>query len=51
MPKPQDNFVELISMFSVSAGSIGVDLQDIPNEPIRFTVEIGFFFFGIDIIN
>jgi len=25
-------------MFAVSAGSIGVDLQDIPNEPIRFTV-------------
>lgn len=38
MPKPQDNFVSLTSMFAVSSGSIGVDLQDIPNEPIRFVV-------------
>ena len=38
MPKPEDNFVALTSMFAVSSGSIGVDLQDIPNEPIRFVV-------------
>ena len=25
-------------MFAVSTGSIGVDLQDIPNDPIRFIV-------------
>ncbi|CAF1622101.1 unnamed protein product [Rotaria magnacalcarata] len=39
MPKPQDNFVALTSMFAASSGSIGVDLQDIPNEPIRFTAD------------
>ncbi len=38
LPKPEDNFVSLTSMFAVSSGSIGVDLQDIPNEPIRFMV-------------
>ena len=38
LPKPQDNFVALTSMFAVSSGSIGVDLQDIPNEPLRFIV-------------
>lgn len=38
LPKPQDNFVSLTSMFAVSTGSIGVDLQDIPNDPIRFIV-------------
>ena len=26
-------------MFAVSSGSIGVDLQDIPNEPIRFVAD------------
>jgi hypothetical protein len=36
MPKPEDNFVTLTSMFAVSSGSIGIDLQGIPNEPIRF---------------
>ncbi|CAF1644495.1 unnamed protein product [Adineta ricciae] len=39
LPKPQDNFVSLTSMFAVSTGSIGVDLQDIPNEPIRFVAD------------
>ncbi|CAF3414533.1 unnamed protein product [Rotaria sp. Silwood1] len=39
MPQPQDNFVSLTSMFAVSSGSIGVDLQDIPNEPIRFVAD------------
>lgn len=29
-------------MFAVSTGSIGVDLQDIPNEPIRFIVRLNF---------
>ncbi len=36
LPKPEDNFVTLTSMFAVSTGSIGVDLQDIANQPIRF---------------
>jgi len=40
IPVPQDNFVTLTSMFAVSSGSIGVDLQTIPNEPIRFTVRL-----------
>jgi hypothetical protein len=44
LPKPEDNFVTLTSMFAVSSGSIGVDLQDIPNEPIRFVVRLKFFF-------
>lgn len=44
LPKPQDNFVTLTSMFAVSAGSIGVDLQDIPNEPIRFLVRLFYWF-------
>lgn len=44
LPKPQDNFVTLTSMFAVSAGSIGVDLQDIPNEPIRFVVWLVYWF-------
>jgi len=39
LPKPEDNFVSLTSMFAVSSGSIGVDLQDIPNEPIRFVAD------------
>ncbi len=38
LPKPGDNFVELTSMFAVSTGSIGADLQQIPNEPIVFKV-------------
>ena len=42
LPTPQDNFVSLTSMFAVSSGSIGVDLQDIPNEPIRFVVRLLF---------
>lgn len=40
LPKPEDNFVRLTSMFAVSTGSIGIDLQDIPNEPIRFVVRL-----------
>ena len=38
MPKPTDNFVELTSMFAVSTGAIGIDLQQIPNAPIIFKV-------------
>jgi hypothetical protein len=45
IPKPQDNFVTLTSMFAVSSGSIGVDLQQIPNEPIRFIVRLISLFF------
>ena len=36
IPKPEDNFVALTSMLAASSGSIGVDLQDIANQPIRF---------------
>ncbi len=45
IPKPQDNFVTLTSMFAVSSGSIGVDLQQIPNEPFRFIVRLISLFF------
>lgn len=38
IPKPEDNFVALTSMLGASTGSISVDLQTIPNEPIRFMV-------------
>jgi hypothetical protein len=40
MPKPEDNFVSLTSMFAASSGSIGVDLQDIANQPIRFMASL-----------
>lgn len=40
IPKPEDNFVALTSMFAASSGSIGVDLQDIANQPIRFWVSV-----------
>ncbi|CAF1416794.1 unnamed protein product [Adineta ricciae] len=40
LPKPEDNFVALTSMFAVSSGSIGVDLQDIANQPIRFNADL-----------
>lgn len=36
IPQPTDNFVQLISLFSVSTGTIGADLQQIPNQPTRF---------------
>jgi hypothetical protein len=38
IPQPQDAFVALTAMVAVGIGSIGVDLQDIPNQPIRFMV-------------
>lgn len=40
IPKPEDNFVALTSMLAASSGSIGVDLQDIANQPIRFWVNV-----------
>jgi len=40
IPKPQDNFVILTSMLAVSSGSIAVNLQQIPNQPIRFIVRL-----------
>jgi hypothetical protein len=43
LPKPSDNFVELTSAFAVSTGTIGADLQQIPNEPIVFKVKIIYF--------
>ncbi|CAF4877849.1 unnamed protein product [Rotaria sp. Silwood1] len=39
MPKPEDNFVTLTSMLGASTGSISVDLQTIPSEPIRFMAD------------
>ncbi|UJR29763.1 hypothetical protein I4U23_017311 [Adineta vaga] len=36
IPQPQDDFVALTAMVAVGIGSIAVDLQDIPNGPIRF---------------
>ncbi|CAF0982013.1 unnamed protein product [Adineta steineri] len=37
IPQPQDDFVALTAMVAVGIGSIAVDLQDVPNGPIRFT--------------
>ncbi|CAF1507531.1 unnamed protein product [Adineta steineri] len=39
IPQPQNDFVALTSMFGVGSGSISVDLQDIPNGPIRFMAD------------
>ncbi|CAF1001048.1 unnamed protein product [Adineta steineri] len=36
IPKPQDNLLALTSMFAVSTGSIGIHLQDVPNQAFRF---------------
>jgi len=38
IPQPQDAFVALTAMVAVGSGSIGIDLQDIPNQPVRFMV-------------
>ena len=38
IPQPQDNLVSLTSMFAVSSGSLGIHLQDIPNQSFRFRV-------------
>ena len=40
IPQPQDDFVALTAMVAVGIGSIAVDLQDIPNGPIRFMVQL-----------
>jgi hypothetical protein len=42
IPKPQDNLLALTSMFAVGAGSLGIHLQDIPNQPFRFYVSLIF---------
>jgi len=39
IPQPTDNFVELTSIFAVSTGTIGADLQQIPNQPTVFVVK------------
>ncbi|CAF1483238.1 unnamed protein product [Adineta steineri] len=39
IPEPQNDFVALTSMFGVGSGSISIDLQDIPNGPIRFMAD------------
>jgi hypothetical protein len=39
IPKPQDNLLALTSMFAVGSGSLGVHLQDVPNQPFRFLVK------------
>lgn len=44
IPKPNDNFVELTSLFAVSTGSIAADLQQIPNQPTVFVVYSYFIF-------
>lgn len=36
IPQPQDNLLSLTSMFAVSSGSLGIHLQDIPNQSFRF---------------
>jgi hypothetical protein len=38
IPKPQDNLLALTSMFAVGSGSLGIHLQDVPNQPFRFLV-------------
>lgn len=38
IPQPQDAFVALTAMVALGSGSIAIDLQDIPNQPIRFMV-------------
>ena len=38
LPKPDDYFVILTSMLAVGSGTIGIDLQQVPNDPIRFIV-------------
>ena len=42
IPNPQDNMLALTSMFAVSSGSLGIHLQDIPNQSFRFKVNIEF---------
>ncbi len=39
LPKPQDKLITLTSLLAISSGSIGVDFQNIPNEPIRYVVK------------
>jgi PhoPQ-activated pathogenicity-related protein len=39
IPKPQDNMLALTSMFAVSSGSLGIHLQDVPNQPFRFLAD------------
>ncbi|CAF0973466.1 unnamed protein product [Adineta ricciae] len=39
IPKPQDNMLALTSMFAISSGSLGVHLQDIPNQSFRFKAD------------
>ena len=38
MPQPMDNFVLLTSVFAVTTGTIGADLQQVPNQPTVFLV-------------
>ena len=40
IPQPQDTLVILTSMIAISSGSICIDLQDIPSQPITFMVNI-----------
>lgn len=39
IPQPQDNLLSITSMFAVGAGSLGVYLMDIPNQPFRFLAD------------
>jgi len=38
IPQPQDAFVALTAMVAIGSEIIAVDLQDIPDQPIRFMV-------------
>ena len=38
IPQPQDPFVALTAVIALGSGSIAIDLQDIPNQPVRFMV-------------
>jgi len=42
IPQPQDSLVILTSMIAIGTGSICIHVQDIPNQPITFMVNIFF---------
>lgn len=50
IPQPQDTFVALTAMVAVGVGSIAVDLQDIPNQPIRFMVDLFYYYIFREIL-
>ncbi len=38
IPKPTDNFVELMGLFAATTGTIAVNIKQIPNQPTVFLV-------------